>query len=93
MKKFAIFTLSLVLCGVFFGGCRRNVGTDATKMTTVPTTQSTTAATQAPMPTVAPTVPTATDGETRPMDGILEDTGNAADGARRPPMHRPMPHD
>lgn len=92
MKKFAIFTLSLVLCGVFFGGCRRNVGTEATKTTTVPTTQSTTASTQAPMPTVIPTVPTATDGETRPMDGIMDDIDEAARGARRPP-HRPMPHD
>lgn len=92
MKKFAIFTLSLVLYGVFFGGCRRNVGTDATNMTTLPTTQSTTAATQAPMPTVIPTVPTATDGETRPMDGIMDDIDEAARGARRPP-HRPMPHD
>ncbi len=94
MKKFAIFTLCLVLCGVLFGGCRRNVGTDTSEMTTMPTTQPTTAATTeaTTMPSIMPTVPMPSGDMTGSTDDFIDGTADAAPGPRGPMADRPVRH-
>lgn len=91
MKKFAIFTLCLTLCGIFFGGCRRNVGTDTSEMTTMPTTQPTaTATTEATMPSIMPTVPMPTDDTAGTADDPIDGTTDALPAPRSPMVHRPV---
>lgn len=90
MKKIAIITLSLLVCGIFFGGCRRNVGTATSEITTMPTTQSTTASTTEA--THAPVIPMPTDVFPGETDESLDGPEDPMPGARRPVGHRPMPH-